>query len=123
MRAISLSKPVRTATAWQLAATVAMALPAGWLAGVHGAVSVVLGGAISMLAGVVSAWLAARSRTGNAGEALYGALRAEAVRIVLMLSLLWLTLVNYKQVVAVGLIGAFIVTALTFTMAIFVRDR
>lgn len=123
MRVSSLSKPIRTVMAWQVMATMVAALITGWFAGMHGAISAALGGAISILAGLVSVWLAARSGTGSPGEALYGALRAEVIRIILMLSLLWLVLANYKNVVALGLIGTFIVSVLLFTMAIFVRVR
>ena len=108
---------------WQLAVTVALAAAAGLLAGLHGAISAALGGGINVFAALVFGWMAARSKKRSAGEALYGALRAEAVRVVLMLFLLGLVLVYYKNVVAAGLIGSFIATVLVFTMAVFVRER
>ncbi len=123
MLLVGLGKPVRAAIVWLLAATVVLTLVGGWFAGVHGAVSAALGGAIGTLAGLVSGWLAARSNTDTAGAVLAGALRAEAVRIVLMLTLVALTLVTYKQVVAIALIGSWLVTALMFPMAVFARDR
>jgi ATP synthase protein I len=118
-----LSKPVRAVIGWQAAATFVLAVMAGWMAGMHGAISAALGGGINVLAAFVFGWMAARSRKGSAGEALYGALRAEAVRIVLMLLLLGLVLAYYKNVVPAWLMGSFIATVLVFTMAVFVRDR
>lgn len=123
MRVSPWSKPIRTVMLWQALATTAATLIAAWFAGLHGAISAALGGGICIIAGLVSVWLAARSKTGSAGEALYGAVRAEGVRIGLMLSLLWLVLANYESVVALGLIGTFIVTVLIYTMAVFVRVR
>ena len=123
MTASFLSKPVRAVIVWQLLATMVVAAFAGWIAGGHGAISAALGGGINVFASLVFGWIAGKSGKGSAGEALYGALRAEAVRIVLMLSLLGLVLAYYKAVVAPVLIGAFIVTVLVFTMAVFVRDR
>lgn len=118
-----LSKPVRTVVLWQLLATIVVATITGWIAGLHGVISAALGGGINMFAALVFGWMAARSNKRSAGEALYGALRAEAVRIVLMLVLLGVVLTTYKNVVAAGLIASFIVTVLVFTMAVFVQDR
>ena len=67
--------------------------------------------------------LAARSKPKSAGEALHAALRAEAVKVVLMFVLLWAVLATYKNVVAIGLIGTFIAAVLIFTMAVWVREK
>jgi len=67
--------------------------------------------------------LAARGKSKSAGEALYTALRAEAVKLVLMILLLWFALATYRDVVAIGLIGTLIATVLIFTMAILVREK
>ena len=96
---------------------------AAWLAGIHGAISAALGGSIGIIAGLAFAVLAARRRSKSAGEALYTALRAEAVKLVLMILLLWIVLATYRDVVAIGLIGTFIATVLIFTMAILVREK
>ena len=107
----------------QVSCTAAAIVLSAWLAGIHGAVSAALGGSIGIVAGLVFVALAARSKTKSAGEALYGALRAEAVKLVLMLVLLWIALATYRDVVAIGLIGTFIATVLIFTMAILVREK
>ncbi len=107
----------------QVLCTAAAILLSAWLAGIHGAISAALGGSIGIIAGLAFAALAARSRSESAGEALYTALRAEAVKVVLMVVLLWIALATYRDVVAIGLIGTFIATVLIFTMAILVREK
>jgi ATP synthase protein I len=117
-----LSKPIRTVLRWQGMATAALMLTAGVLAGVHGALSAALGGAVSIVSGVVAAVVAARGRPGSAGGVLFAALGAEAVKIGLIVVLLWLVLMMYEGVVVTAFLGTFIVTALVFAMAFFVRD-
>ena len=107
----------------QILSTAAVSLLSAWLAGVHGAISALLGGSIGIIAGLAFVALAARSKPKSAGEALPAALRAEAVKVVLMIVLLWAVLATYKNVVAIGLIGTFIATVLIFTMAVWVREK
>jgi ATP synthase protein I len=107
----------------QILCTAAISLLSAWLAGLHGAISAAFGGSIGIIAGLVFVALAARSRPKSAGEALYAALRAEAVKVVLMIVLLWAVLATYKNVVAAGLIGAFIATVLVSTLAVWVRKK
>jgi ATP synthase protein I len=107
----------------QIVCTAAASLLSAWLAGIHGAISAALGGSIGIIASLVFAVLAARSKPKSAGEALYAALRAEAVKVVLMIVLLWVVLATYKNVVAIGLIGTFIATVLIFTLAVWVREK
>lgn len=117
-----LGKPIRTVLRWQFLATVAMALAAGVLIGKHGALSAALGGAVSMTGGLASAVVASLCKAESAGEGLLAALRAEAVKIGLIVLLLWLVLVNYSDVVVLAFLGSFMVTVLIFAMAFFVRD-
>jgi len=107
----------------QVSCTAAAIVLSAWLAGINGAISAALGGSIGIIAGLAFAALAARGRSKSAGEALYTALRAEAVKLVLMVLLLWFVLATYRDVVAIGLIGTFIATVLIFTMAILVREK
>jgi ATP synthase protein I len=121
------SKPIRTVFRWQVTATAALTLVAGFLAGVHGALSAALGGLVSIFAGlgfvlVASMGKSAPGRSGSAGEAILAALRAEAVKIGLIVVLLLLVLTTYPDVVVLAFIGSFILTVLIFTLAFFVRD-
>ena len=117
-----LSKPIRTVLRWQCFATAAMMLVAGSWIGVHGAASAALGGAVSIFSGLVSAVVATLGKADSAGEVLLFALGAEAVKIGLIVILLWLVLATYRDVVVLAFIGTFTATVLIFTMAFFVRD-
>jgi len=118
----TLSKPIRIVFRWQVLVTAAMTLAGGFFAGAHGALSAVLGGFVSILAGVVSAVVATRGKAQSAGGVVVAALIAEAVKLGLIVMLLWLVLAAYSDVVVAAFIGSFLVTVLIFAMAFFVRD-
>lgn len=108
---------------WQLIATAALTLIAGFWLGAHGAFSAALGGAVSVCAGMASAYVAAKGSAQSAGGILVGALRAEAVKIGLIVVLLWLVMAAYDEVVAGVFFASFIATVLIFSMAFFVREN
>jgi ATP synthase protein I len=116
------SRPIRTVLGWQGAATAAAACLAGGFVGFHGALSAAVGGLIGIAGGLVFSWLASRSRATTADGVLFSALRAEAVKMLVLIALLALVLVTYKHVVIVGLIGSFVVSTSIFSFAFFVRD-
>lgn len=118
-----LGKPIRTVLLWQFAASAAMTLGAGFLAGVHGAISAAAGGAISICACLSAAFVASRGKSRPAGGVLVGALTAEAIKIVLAVLLLWTVLAGYAEARVGILIATFVVTMLIFTMAFFVREH
>lgn len=107
---------------WQLIATAAMAPMLGLLWGFHGAASALLGGAVGIVASAAFALVISRYHGASVGGALRIALRAEAAKIIIMVVLLWLVLTLYQGVVAVGLIGAFAITVVIFSLALFVTD-
>jgi ATP synthase protein I len=118
-----LGKPIRTVLRWQLLATAALTLLAGMLGGAHGAWSAGLGGAVSVCAGWVSGLVAATGRGETAGGVLVTALMAEGVKLGVIGCLLGIVLVAYAEVVVPVFLGSFIVTALIFSMAFFVREH
>ena len=118
----ALRKPIRTVLRWQLMATAVLTLAGGILAGVDGALSAALGGAVSLCAGWISAVVASKGKAQSAAEVLIGALMAEGVKIGLIVLLLWLVMATYDSVVAPAFFGSFIVTVLIFGMAFFVRE-
>ncbi len=117
-----LRRPIRTVLRWQLMVTAALTFAGGILAGVDGALSAALGGAVSLCAGWVSAVVASKGEARSAGEILIGALRAEGVKLGLIVLLLWLVLAAYDEVVTPAFFGSFVATVLIFGMAFFVRD-
>ena len=118
----TLRRPIRTVLRWQLLVTAGLTLVAGMVAGTHGALSAALGGAVSMCAGGVSAVVASLGDAQSAGGIVAGALRAEGVKIALIVILLWLVLATYADVVAPAFFGSFFATVLIFSMAFFVRE-
>src|SRR5262245_28001387 len=95
-----LGKPVRTAVLWQASATAVLTLVCFFLAGVNGAISAVLGGMVTMLSGVAATLIATRRTADSAGGVLFVAMRAEGVRVFLIVILLWGVMSAYREVVA-----------------------
>lgn len=116
------TKPIRNVLKWQALATAAIAAIGGAWAGVHGALSAVLGGVVNMSACVVFAVVVAVSRPASAGGTVVTLFRAEALKILVIVLQLWLVLTGYKDIVLVAFFAAFVVTVLLFRMALFVRD-
>jgi len=121
------AKPLRTVLRWQVVATALLAVIGAWLAGGHGALSALLGGAVAIAGGMVFAFLArppkALSRESEmAWDGLAQILKAEGAKVLVIVVLLGLVLAMYKEVVLVGFIGSFIVAVIIFSMAIFLRN-
>ncbi len=118
-----MSRPIRTVLLWQLIATALVAALGAAVVGVEGAISAVLGGFIAVVSGLAAAASASRVKTSSAGWMVFNALKAEGVRIGLMVMLLWVVLANYRNVQVAPLLAAFVISAVIFPMALFVRDR
>ncbi len=116
-------RPFRTVLSWQILATVALALLAAIPWGKDGAISAALGGAINIAAGSAYAWIVSRRKARTAGEALRTVFRAEAVKVLLIIGLLWLAMANYRSIVHGVFLGSFAVTVAIFAAAVAVRDR
>ena len=120
------TKPIRTVLKWQLAATAAIAVIAGFWAGQQGMISAVLGGLVNVAAGAVYAFLLGvgqRARAvPDAGSTLIAMLRAEAAKILVIVAGLWIVLSAYKGVVPAAFFTAFVATVIVFSMAFFVRE-
>jgi ATP synthase protein I len=108
---------------WQFTATLAMVVTLGLISGTHGAASALLGGIVSMVSAAAFGAIISRYRGSTASGVLITAIKAEAVKVVVMFTLLWLVMTLYKDVVAVGFIGTFVLTVIIFGMALFVTDE
>lgn len=115
---------MRTVLRWQLLITALVALAASLFLGFEAALSAVLGGSVSVLAGLAFIWVASRSLAtrAGAGVAMVGILRAEAVKILVVVALLWLVLANVPRVVPAVFIATFVAAVLIQTLALLVRD-
>jgi ATP synthase protein I len=116
------SKPVRAVIGWQICATGALALLAIFWAGGHGAASAMLGGFINLSAGIVFALMTSRAKAQSADQTIRTLVRAEAVKIALIVLQLWLVLTTYKEVVPLFFFATFVVTVLLSRMALIARD-
>lgn len=123
-RVISLikSKPMLAVIRWQICVTGIFALIAIFWAGVDGGASAVLGGFINLSAGIVFALMTSRAQVKSAEQTIRTMVRAEAVKIALIVLQLWLVLTTYKDVVTLIFFVTFVVTVLLSRMAFFVRD-
>ena len=115
-------RPIRIVLRWQLIVTAVLALVALLLWGRDGALSAALGGAVNLAAGWVYGWRVSQGEARNAGEALRTMLRAEALKVLLIIVGLWLVLTNYRDIVHVAFFAAFVITVGVFAAAIAVRD-
>ena len=116
------TKPIRYVLKWQALVTLAIAAIAGVLAGVHGAFSALLGGAVNLVACVVYAFVLGLGRPATAGATVVALFRAEASKIAVIVLQLWLVLANYHDAVLPAFLATFIVTVFMFGMALLVRD-
>ncbi len=97
----------------QLIATLAVAVIAFILSGLHAGISAILGGASVMLGAYVAS-LIARRGAGNsdASAILVNLLKAEAVKILVIIILLFIAFSIYKQLVPFALIAGLAAAAL-----------
>lgn len=122
MRLLQL-RPMRVVLRWQGIVTVALTAIAWLASGGHGSASAALGGLIGIVVAVAFATVASLGGASGAGIALLAVLRAEAVKIGLIVVLLWLVLTTYKEVAIVWFIGAFLASVLILAIAPAIRER
>jgi ATP synthase protein I len=108
---VGIDRAYRLTMLWQMVATVAVAVLAGFLVGGTGFVSAVLGGGI----GVAGMWvfaLVSKRRVAGSGNVVRIALRAEAAKVAVVVLLLWLVFATYRDMAVVAFFGAFMVSVL-----------
>ena len=115
-------RPFRIVFIWQIAATVALAAVSARFAGTSGAMSALLGGWVGVMGGLAYCLMMPRQTAATPWDGLSSLLRAEGVKIGVMVVLLWLVLKFYQGLVVAGFIGTFVVSVIIFSLAIFVRN-
>ena len=113
---------MRAALAWQLLATAIGAAVAALFGGVHAAISAALGGAVIVVANVAYACTVSLSAPRTAGATIQTLLRAETMKVALVVLGLWLVFSGYREVVALPLVGTLIVAVLLWPVALLYRD-
>ena len=116
------TKPYRAVLLSQAVATVAIAAMSGLVAGVHGALSAILGGVINVSAGVVYMFVLAVAPPRTAGGTIAALFRTEGAKILVIIAVLWLVLSTYRDAVLPAFLAAFVVTVLLSSVALFVRE-
>jgi len=116
------NRPLRIILCIQLLVTVVLASVLWIYIDVQSALSAVFGGMVSFISSAVYALMISRHKGYTAGGAIRTALRAEAVKIVLIVVLLWMVFAFYDAVNPVVFIAAFILTVIVYSMALFISD-
>jgi len=86
------------------------------------AISALLGGMVSVVSSAAFAVIVSRHQGYTAGGTIRTALRAEAVKILLTILLLWLVFKLYADINALVFIGTFILTVIMHSLALLVSD-
>ncbi|MEO8848405.1 MAG: ATP synthase subunit I [Casimicrobiaceae bacterium] len=116
------SRPIRTVLAWQALASVACALGATFVSGGNAGWSAAMGGMVTLASTVAYALMLGAGEKSSAGASVATMLRAEAVKIVVVMGGLWLVLTRFSAVVPLALLVAFVVTVLLFSVALLSRS-
>ena len=103
----------------QMIVTTVIGLAAFALAGLHSAVSVIAGGGSAIVGGFFAALIASDKKHQDAGAVLIRLLKAEAVKIGIIILVLWLTFKFYSGLVPFALIIGLAGAALLSGAAIF----
>jgi ATP synthase protein I len=116
-------KPLQTVLRWQLLSTTIITIGLAAIYGAEVAVSALLGGMVSVISSAVFAVIVSRHKGYTVGGTIRTALRAEAVKISVIVLLLWLVFKVYENVNAIAFIGMFILTVIMHSMALFVSEK
>ncbi len=107
----------------QLLLTLVVVIIFVFLSDLQGAVSAVLGGMVSLISSAVFAIIISHHQGYTAGAAIRTAIRAEIVKIGLIVVLLWVVFKSFEGINAFAFIGTFILTVFVHSMALFISDN
>ena len=99
------------------------AIVLGFIFTIHTGLSLLAGIMPVVLGVIVASPIATKKNKNNAGSVIINALKAEAVKIFLVLGLLWLEFKFYSELVPIALVVGLIVAALISGMAISDMDK
>ncbi len=116
------NRPLRIILIWQVLFVIIVAIVLGVWADLRSAVSAVLGGMVSIISSAAFALIVSSHRGYTASGTLRTALRAEAVKIIFTVILLWLVFKWYEDVNALAFVGTFVITVIVYSMALFISD-
>lgn len=114
--------PLKIVLRAQLLITLVVAVAIGIFLGLQSAISAALGGGVSVISSAAYAIIVSHHKGYTAGETIRTALRAESVKIILTVILLWVVFKFYEDLNAFAFIGTFTLTVLAYSMALLVSD-
>lgn len=117
------NRPLRAVLRVQLFLTLAVMIIIVVLSDLHSAISAMLGGMVNVISSTVFAIIISHHRGYTAGEAIRTALRAELIKISLIVLMLWIVFQEFEDINALAFIGTFILTVLAHSIALFVSDN
>lgn len=117
------NRPLSFVLRVQLLLTLVVVVIFVFLSDLQSAVSAILGGMVSLISSAVFAIIISHHKGYTADAAIRTAIRAEVVKIGLIVILLWVVFKNFESVNAFAFIGTFILTVLAHSMALFVSDN
>lgn len=107
----------------QLFLTLIIVIVFGFSSDLHSVMSAMLGGMVSFVSSAAFSVIISQHEGYTASGAIRTAVKAEIVKICLIVILLWIVLKSYEDVSALIFIGTFILTILVHSMALFISDN
>lgn len=124
MEVLKTADVFRQVVKWQILATSAVALMAYFLVGPHGTLSALAGGAAAIIGGFTASCVAKHSDKKKQADAiLINLLKAEAIKILVIVLLLWVTFKIYTNIVPLALIVGLAAAALLSGAAFFALNE
>lgn len=107
----------------QLFLTLIIVVVFGFSSDFHSVMSAMLGGMVSLVSSTAFSVIISQHEGYTANGAIRTAIKAEIVKICLIVILLWIVLKSYASINALIFIGTFILTVLVHSMALFISDN
>lgn len=117
------NRPLNIVLRAQFFLTLIIVIVFGFSSDFHSAMSAMLGGIVSFVSSGAFSVIISQHEGYTASEAIRTAVKAEVVKICLIVILLWVVLKSYGDVNTLIFIGTFILTILTHSMALFISDN
>lgn len=116
------NRPLRIIIRWQLLFTLIVALGCAIWVDDHSAFSALLGGFISVASSSAFALIVSLHKSNSASGVLRTALRAEAVKIIVIVISLWQVLTQFENINLIAFIGTFAAAVIINSMALLVSE-
>jgi len=116
------NRPLRIIIRWQLLFTLIAALGCYIWVDSHSAISALLGGFISVASSSAFALIVSLHKGKSASGTLRTALRAEAVKIIVIVISLWQVLTQFENINLIVFIGTFTATVIINSMALLISE-